>query len=537
MATLKQYACFMFLWLAICSYTTYFIRESFFLFDTFAIGTFDLSIFDQATWLISKGEYPYSSVRGLHIIADHFSMILYMIAPLYWIWDTPKTLLVLQTLSLALGALPVYAIAKKTIGVPAIAVMFAVMYLLYPALQWTNLHEFHPETLATPLLLGAFYLIRCTHLTDKQRYSYFVALIIALLTKETVSLTIVALGIYAFVINRHIGWQTVMLGLVGCLAAAITIRHFNHGMASPYLWLYRSYGASPMALVSYPFSHPYLFLRNMNTDMNRDYLLTLIYPLAFLTLLAPEILLIAAPALLSNLLSSRDVMQTIYGQYTVLIIPFVFASGIVGFARMRQYGHRFTTPVLLIFLIICTGMAVRQSPLISPGWQLPASLNQDQIAEAQFVLNGIPANASISTQASFAAHLSHRRRVFVIPNPFVQRGTGYGVQALKQLEGEDTGMYTPTILAKAIDNSTIEYIVFCPGMHSFLALNNLPIIALKSPSYGISVLTPNILVLRRGANHAQGLLLLEQRSSVRIHTEDNLDKAFQVWKAKTSFHL
>jgi len=69
-----------------------FLRLAFTLHDNFAYMTFDLGIFDQAVWLISQGKTPFVTARGIHILGDHFSVILYLLAPIYALVPSPKTL-------------------------------------------------------------------------------------------------------------------------------------------------------------------------------------------------------------------------------------------------------------------------------------------------------------------------------------------------------------------------------------------------------------------------------------------------------------
>ncbi len=42
---------------------------------------FDLDIFQQAVWLMAQGKIPFVTVRGMNILGDHFTPILYLIAP------------------------------------------------------------------------------------------------------------------------------------------------------------------------------------------------------------------------------------------------------------------------------------------------------------------------------------------------------------------------------------------------------------------------------------------------------------------------
>ena len=116
--SLFEKACFPSLWIAISIYSYLFIHQSFFLYKRFALTAYDLGIYDQAVWLISRFHNPFITVRGLPLLADHFDPILFLLAPLYWIWASPKTLLVAQTLALGIGAWPIYLIAMRRLGKP-----------------------------------------------------------------------------------------------------------------------------------------------------------------------------------------------------------------------------------------------------------------------------------------------------------------------------------------------------------------------------------------------------------------------------------
>ena len=61
---------------------------------------FDLPIFVQGVEGILRGNL-YSTIRGLHILGDHSSLNLFLVAPIYALFRTPMTLLVVQTVALA----------------------------------------------------------------------------------------------------------------------------------------------------------------------------------------------------------------------------------------------------------------------------------------------------------------------------------------------------------------------------------------------------------------------------------------------------
>ena len=75
-------------------------------FDAFQQPGFDLGIFDQGVWLLSRFKAPFVSIMGLNLFGDHASYILLALVPLYWLWPAAQALLIAQTLALCLGAIP-----------------------------------------------------------------------------------------------------------------------------------------------------------------------------------------------------------------------------------------------------------------------------------------------------------------------------------------------------------------------------------------------------------------------------------------------
>jgi uncharacterized membrane protein len=79
---------------AACGFTAAYALISLFRHWRFGSG-YDLGIFDQAVWLMSRFEAPASTISGYaHIFGDHFSPVLILLAPLYWVAPAPETLLI-----------------------------------------------------------------------------------------------------------------------------------------------------------------------------------------------------------------------------------------------------------------------------------------------------------------------------------------------------------------------------------------------------------------------------------------------------------
>ena len=107
------------------------------------------------------------------------TLMLVLLSPFYLIWEDPRVLLLIQTIILSFGGIFVYLISKHLLSNKTISLVFAFCFYLNPAVNYTNLFDFHAVTLATTFFLSAFYFI------FKSNYKLVVLfLILAGITKE-----------------------------------------------------------------------------------------------------------------------------------------------------------------------------------------------------------------------------------------------------------------------------------------------------------------------------------------------------------------
>lgn len=74
---------------------------------------YDIGVFAQGTWLLSRFKDPFVTVRGLELFADHLSYSLILVVPIYWVLPTAATLVVLTVLAMAVTAPLVYIVARR----------------------------------------------------------------------------------------------------------------------------------------------------------------------------------------------------------------------------------------------------------------------------------------------------------------------------------------------------------------------------------------------------------------------------------------
>ena len=381
---------------------------------SFFTGRFDLGNMTQAVWSTAHGDpLAVTNLAGeqTNRLASHFDPILVLFAPLWLLWPSPELLLVAQAIAIALGALPVYWLARKHLDSERAGLGFALAYLLFPATQWLALSEFHPVALACPLLLFAFWFL------DEDRLLPFaICAALACTTKEEIPLAVAGLGLwYAFARRRRVaGFAIAIAGAAAAAIALGVVAHYNDG-GDPFAGRYEEVGGSPAGILKTLVTDPLTIVRAAFDLDGLEYLLVLLVPLAFLPLAAPLALLPALPDLALNLLSSTETQTSIHFHYVAPIVPALFAAAIFAAARFER-------PIVkpLLLLVLVSNFVLGAIPLWGaiPGGedlQANAALISDHDRRAARALRLIPDDAVVSASNSLGAHLSARRRFLSFP--------------------------------------------------------------------------------------------------------------------------
>ncbi len=404
----------------ICIYIAYFTVASFLRYDNFYTGRYDLGNMDQTVWNTVNGRIFQSfSDNGLIIsrLSAHADFMLILLSPLYLLWSHPKTLLLTQTIILALGAIFIFLIAKSILKNKHFALIFSFLFLMSPALQYTNLYDFHAVTLATTLLLASFYFL------IKRNYLLMTAfLILSGITKEQVWIATSIFGIPLFFEKAK---RTKTLGLLIIITflalffylVSIVIPQNANGQHFA-LSYYSEFGNSPIEVIKNVSLSPHKIFLKILEDGRIEYIKQLFIPLGFVSLLSPLYLAFAVPDLLINLLSNNTQLHQIYYQYSAVITPFIFVSAIFGVRKLIKLFPKipkFYFYIYLIFFTILSAYLFGPLPLAknaSIDMFVKPLPNKTVISE---FLDGIPKRYSIAATNNLGSHLSRRQKIFTIP--------------------------------------------------------------------------------------------------------------------------
>ncbi len=409
---------------------------------------YDQIDYQQSIWNTTQGRFlEISHYRHTdHLWGMDFIPAIVLLVPFYALFPSALTLNFFQAVCMALGAWPVYGIARDRFDNSCLAgIGWAAIYLLYPSLWFVTMSApWQPRTLAIPALLGAFYMLQ------QRRWAGCMALLaLALTTRTDVSLVVCMFGILAGL--WRMGWRWVLppllLGLTWFyVSTSVIVPAFYRddyqpqagtiGQSydetwpgtSPQLAYYSHLGNSTGEIVRTIVTRPVQMAQLMLTPPKLTYLVLMLLPLAFLPLLAPDVALLASPIIAMNLLSTRVFQYTIREQYQALVIPGLVLAAIIGGARLwrwwvaRHSHHEVSRPPRIFASTYLLAGFVLYALVINMLLKNPVVTTviyreePARIALMEEMRTMVPPDASLATTSFLAPRMMPRRQIYYLPH-------------------------------------------------------------------------------------------------------------------------
>jgi uncharacterized membrane protein len=390
--------------------------------SNFGTYGFDMGLYDQGIWLLSRFREPFLTGRGLNFFAHHVNPVTLLFIPAYWLGAGPHSLYLVETVWMALGAIPVWLLARDRLDSSWLGVALGAAFLLSPSLEWINWFQFHPDALIVTPLLFAYWL------ATRRRWGWFaVAVGMTLACKEDAALAVAMLGLFLLLRGeRRAGILTTAAGAGWFLIATDLIIPLAGGGSGPYYQqFFPGFGGSLGAVAGGLVLHPSRLVHLAIQPDRLSYYREVLAPVAFLPLAAPLVLAIGAPQVVVNVMSSHAPTHDARFQYTAIVLAAVFLATVEAIALLgRAPGGRRFLVGLVAASALATNVAWSPSPL---GVRYHTGIwvqTQPRHAAIERAIRLVPGDAAVSASASLMPHLTHRVHVYELPNPWVAANWG-----------------------------------------------------------------------------------------------------------------
>ena len=397
-------------------------------------SSWDLGIFTEAAQAYSRFEAPIVPIKGpgYNLLGDHFHPLLALLGPIFRLFPSALTLLVVQDVLIAVSVLPIARFAQRLLGRGG-ALLVGLAYGLGWGLQGAVAAQFHEVCMAVPLLaFGGVAFVQ-------RRWGACMAWLAPLvLVKEDLGLTVFVAGLALAWRRRGEGRSGVLrslaYALLGIVAFVVTVKVLLPAMNPADTWAYSLDGAAtgagtPTAGTTAARAIPSLWDILTTPSVKLVTLLVLLAGAGVVGSASPWFALVL-PTLAWRFAGS---VEAYYGwdswHYNAVLVPIAACSLL---AVMSQWlapecaaaetgadsedeapassNRGWRVVAWVVACVPAVSLALTASAL--PLWQLPSLTEDPRMAAAQGALDAVPEGVSVETDTTLLARLVPGREVY-----------------------------------------------------------------------------------------------------------------------------
>ena len=359
-------------------------------------SSYDLTLFDQWLWLISRGFTPISSITNWHVLSDHAAWALYLFAPLYKIFTSINWLFLSQAICLSFTAIPIWILSINSGINYRNTWIICFIWWMQPVVFNVNINDFHPEVLSMPALVGSYLF---------NRYNKFLLWLLCLIfmigCRDGMVLIVFGIFIENMIKKK---WRYA----ISALTISIGWLFFIKTILFPYLGeINNNYSGASVGLISkYSnlFLNPLQLISGINYIAGFEYLILIsIAFLPFWRINAWKTLSSGIPLVLLNFIAENQSYRMLIHQYSLPLA----AIGVV--AVIDSFSIKSSLKISWIYI---TWISICWFSLAKPYYYTGPYLSRLPLMKSinQAILL-IPSDAKVLTTSYIAPHLSHRKNI------------------------------------------------------------------------------------------------------------------------------
>lgn len=391
-------------------------------------ATFDLGINNNLIYGGLHGKFNQSTVifpdDPAKYIANHVKLGLYLFLPIYAVFPRPETLLIIQSIILGLGAIPLFLFARRRVP-EWIACVLAIAYLCYYPMHGANFTEMNLVPLAAPFIMGLVWAV------DTERFkTAWVLFFVCLIMREDIPLPLAILGFF-FVLSGY--RPRFGMAIFSIAASWFIILRFKIMTDAGSWWfpnMYEDLWALPYkgfgGVIHTLLTNPTFVLKHIFVEKKLWYILHLMTPLLFLPARRWYLWAAFIPgAIITLLVTSYDPPLMFSFQYVMHWGPYLFLAAAVAISaigrdaeRISGKGHARQAAVALAVGFVSIALTYNYGAFPQRDGSLAAGYHKirfhmtpedrQKLSDLRVVESMIPKSASVATTERIGAHLSSR---------------------------------------------------------------------------------------------------------------------------------
>lgn len=398
------------------------VAYQYLLFSHYSTYIFDLGMWNRHFWGVAHLDFGVNPTKGFPLLGDHAHFLMLALVPIYSIFQSPEFFFYVQSVAVGLSIFPVYHILVKYFGKLDIHYVLIITYLSFFGFWSAFTYPFHEVVVAVPIIAWIFYF----YLENRWR-PFIIACLMLLLLREDMPLYIVAFSLLVIIKKRQfrIGVSLLVLSVIYYFAITKYVMPSIAGFT--YFLNDTPLGSTTGEILRNSIEHPKLVITSFfQPNIKIEVIIILLTSFGFLTLLAPEALLVLMVPLAARFLSVQEYRWGFSEHYSVTQGPILMIGAILGASvlvsflqkRLILNKSRQRTIVVSIACLVVTGaflgnsVAQQRYTTFARFNSLDSFKLNDDIRAANQAVGVIPSNASVLASSSFP-QLTSRKEIYL----------------------------------------------------------------------------------------------------------------------------
>ena len=370
---------------------------------------YDFGIFSQMFHYMRETGIPYTTCER-DILMSHFSVhmspIYYLILPIYFLFPSPVTLDIVQSIIVASGVVPLILIMKKHSLSKGAMILFSAIYVLVPGFAGGCFFHLHENCFLAPLILWLVYF------SEKGKWygqAVFAALILAV--KEDAAVYVAIIALYFLFTSKNYKCNLYIL-IASVLYFIGVTRYLSTSGDGVMMYRYKNYlfdGDSPMSIISSVVTNPAYVVGQIATADKIKFILLSLMPLGFLPFMTKDYrrFILMLPWILINLMPNYCYQYDMRYQYCFGTCVLLIYMAIINYSdknhtKMLLYG-------VCCALIMCT--CVNLDHLGYIGFYNRSAEKRGQI---NYAVSLVPKDASVAATAFLVGDFTDHDYVYEV---------------------------------------------------------------------------------------------------------------------------
>jgi uncharacterized membrane protein len=395
-------------------------------------GNYDLSINNNLLFGGLHGHFLESPVvfpkDPPRYLANHAKFGAYLFLPIYALFPRAETLLVIQSLFVGFGALPLFALARRHLS-DGMAALVVLAYLAYYPLHGASFSEFQ----AVPLT--SFFVFTIAWAADAKRYRILgAALVIALSMREDISVGLAVLGGFLLLTGHRPLPGLVIAGV--STAYFLVLRFYVMEQAGSWWFpnMYKDIWADGekgfRSVIKTLITNPTFLLSKVIVEKKLLYVMHLLVPMAFLPVRRWYLWTALVPgALLTLLVTNYDPPTTFSFHYVMHWAPYLFMAAVLALKAIRHAGaegiarSRAAIATMVLSSLVLSynyGAFSQREGSFKAGFNriefTYSDAERKRYAELMEIVKDIPPDAPLAATEKVGPHVSSRLLLFTMRN-------------------------------------------------------------------------------------------------------------------------